>query len=38
MTLCDYPDVAEAIQEGRETSAHDHFIKYGYREGRRPAG
>ncbi len=31
-----YPDVAQAIREGRETSAYNHFVKCGYREGRAP--
>jgi glycosyltransferase involved in cell wall biosynthesis len=32
-----YPDVAQAIREGRETSAYDHFVKFGNREGRMSA-
>jgi len=31
-----YPDVAQAIREGMETSAYDHFVKCGYGEGRPP--
>ena len=30
------PDVAEAVKSGRFKSAYDHFMKNGYREGRKP--
>lgn len=32
-----YPDVAAAIAEGSVDSAREHFIEFGYFEGRRPA-
>jgi hypothetical protein len=35
--LAQYPDVAEAIAEGKMPSARDHFIDNGYFEGRLPA-
>jgi hypothetical protein len=31
-----YPDVDEAIRQGKQTDARTHFIKTGYREGRKP--
>ena len=34
--LSEYPDVRGAIASGQFRSAHDHFVKSGYREGRLP--
>jgi hypothetical protein len=34
--LAQYPDVAEAIQQGTITSAKEHFLSDGYFEGRLP--
>jgi hypothetical protein len=34
--LTEYPDVREAIMQGRFRDAQQHFIKQGYREGRAP--
>jgi hypothetical protein len=31
-----YPDVAEAVATGDFTSAHEHYVRYGYFEGRLP--
>jgi hypothetical protein len=33
--LREYPDVAEGIRNGSDT-AQDHFVREGYREGRKP--
>ena len=35
--LNEYPDVADAVREGRYRSAKHHFVEEGYLEGRRPA-
>lgn len=35
--LSQYPDVKAGIRLGRVQSAVDHFIKFGYREGRVPS-
>jgi hypothetical protein len=35
--LSTYPDIAEAISEGRIENAKQHFIEFGYFEGRLPA-
>ena len=32
-----YPDVAQAIEAGRMSSAHSHFVESGYFEGRSPS-
>jgi hypothetical protein len=32
-----YPDVAAAVKCGLITSAHEHFVSYGFFEGRSPA-
>jgi hypothetical protein len=33
----EYPDVAAAIERGEILSARDHFLEFGYFEGRDPA-
>ena len=37
MNLVSYPDVADGIEAGHITSAHEHFISNGYAEGRLPS-
>ena len=32
----EYPDVAQAIERGEILSARDHFLEFGYFEGRNP--
>lgn len=34
--ISQYPDIADAVEEGIIPSAHDHYIKSGYYEGRMP--
>ena len=34
--LNEYPDIAQAIRDGKVASARQHFIEDGYFEGRRP--
>ena len=34
--LTTYPDVAAAVRDGRFASGYEHYVREGWREGRRP--